>query len=233
MRRSWWCCLWLALGVGLWAQLPKTPAQQQRDLRQGVPPPKPPPVLGQKQPQGQTPATPDQTQPAAPAGTPAPPSTRQNTPSTVVYGGLNFRHASLTKVIDMLARQLKINYILDPAVKGGVILNTYGETKDIDTRSLLEAILRINGAGMVQQGNLYRIVPLANVSHLALEPEQQDEKTIPDDDKEMLNLVFLKYTTADELAKVLQPFIGEYGQVYSYAPANLLMILDSRRGMRR
>ena len=56
-------------------------------------------------------------------------------------------NASLTEVIDLLARQLKINYILDPRVKGGVILNTYGETKDIDTRSLLEAILRINGFG--------------------------------------------------------------------------------------
>ena len=62
-------------------------------------------------------------------------------------------------MIDLLARKLKINYILDPRVKGGVILNTYGETKDIDTRSLLETILRINGFGMVQQGELIASSP--------------------------------------------------------------------------
>lgn len=156
-----------------------------------------------------------------------------NTPPTV-YGGLALNNASLTEVIDLLARRLKINYILDPRVKGGVILNTYGETKDIDTRSLLETILRINGFGMVQQGELYRIVPLSDISHLPLPPETKtDPNSIPEDDRTMLNLVFLKYVTAEELAKVLEPFQGENARIYVYAPANLLFVLDSHRSMRR
>jgi general secretion pathway protein D len=168
----------------------------------------------------QTPATP--TRPAAPATAPT------------VYGGLSLNNASLTEVIDLLARQLKINYILDPRVKGGVILNTYGETKDIDTRSLLEAILRINGFGMVKQGDLYRIVPLTDISHLPLTPEMKtDPSTIPEDDRTMLNLVFLKYIEADEVAKVLDPFQGENAKMYVYSPANLLLMLDSQRSMRR
>ena len=130
-------------------------------------------------------------------------------PPPTVYGGLALNNASLTEVIDLLAQKLKINYILDPRVKGGVILNTYGETKDIDTRSLLETILRINGFGMVQQGDLYRIVPLTDISHLPIPPETKtDPNSIPEDDRTMLNLVFLKYVTADELAKVLEPFQG-------------------------
>ncbi|MEK7755077.1 MAG: hypothetical protein AAB654_24335, partial [Acidobacteriota bacterium] len=53
-------------------------------------------------------------------------------------------------MIDQLARVLKINYVLDPRVKGGVILNTYGEVKNLDPRALLDMILRINAAAMVQ-----------------------------------------------------------------------------------
>ena len=159
--------------------------------------------------------------------------TRAATPPTV-YGGLALNNASLTEVIDLLAQKLKINYILDPRVKGGVILNTYGETKDIDTRSLLETILRINGFGMVKQGDLYRIVPLTDISHLPVPPETKtDPNSIPEDDRTMLNLVFLKYVTADELAKVLEPFQGENAQIYVYAPANLLLMLDSQRSMHR
>lgn len=151
-----------------------------------------------------------------------------------MYGGLSLNNASLTEVIDLLARQLHMNYILDPRVKGGVILNTYGETKDIDTRSLLETILRINGFGMVKQGDLYRIVPLSDISHLPIPPEiKTDPDSIPNNDETMLNLVFLKYVTADELAKVLDPFLGENAKMYVYAPANLLFLLDSRRSMRR
>ena len=155
------------------------------------------------------PATP--VQPAAP-GQQAPGNPPATAPATTVvqgnptvYGGLALNNASLTEVIDLLARQLKLNYILDPRVKGGVILNTYGETKDIDTRSLLETILRINGYGMVKQGELYRIVPLGDISHLPIPPERMtDAGSIPEDDRTMLNLVFLKYVTSTELVKVLQ-----------------------------
>ncbi len=73
-----------------------------------------------------------------------------------------------------------------------------------------------------------------DISHLALPPEQEtDSSNIPEDDQTMLNLVFLKYVTSSELMKVLQPFIGENASMYEYAPANLLLILDSRRNMRR
>jgi general secretion pathway protein D len=160
------------------------------------------------------------------------PATPTGPPTT--YGGISLNNASLTEVIDMLARQLKLNYILDPRVKGGVILNTYGETKNIDPKSLLEAILRINGAGMVKEGELYRILPLADISHHALTPEKAtDSSSIPDDDQIMLDLVFLKFVTSSELMKVLSPFIGENASIYEYPPANLLLILDSRRNMRR
>ena len=206
------------------------------------PPPGAPPTL----PPGFNQRAPDPTpaqqpaQPAIPAqAPPGQPATAQTpapvpTGSPTVYGGLSLNNASLTEVIDLLARQLKLNYILDPRVKGGVILNTYGDTKDIDTRSLLETILRINGYGMVKQGELYRIVPLGDISHLPIPPEHKgDSSSIPEDDQTMLNLVFLKYVTSSELVKVLQPFIGENASMYEYAPANLLLILDSRRNMRR
>ena len=81
-------------------------------------------------------------------------------PAPVPIGNLQLQNASLVEVINQLARQLKINYILDPAVKGSVVLNTYGSTANLDARSLLDLILRINGAAMIQEGEVYRIVPL-------------------------------------------------------------------------
>ncbi len=214
----------------LWSQAPQPPPTTR------VPPgffPRPLP----QEPAAPQPATPAKPGATPPAGTAAPAATPQSTTpaqtsTPTSFGGLNLSNASLVEVIDLLARQLKLNYILDPRVRGGVILNTYGETKDIDPRSLLETILRVNGAGMVKQGDLYRIVPLADISHLPIHPEV-DQKNIPEDDRTMLNLVFLKYVTVDELAKVLEPFIGENSRMFAYVPANLLMLLDSRRNMRR
>lgn len=154
----------------------------------------------------------------------------QNAPA---IGGFSLQNANLIEVIDQLARLAKINYVLDPRVeRRGVTLNTYGETKNVNPREMLEAILRINGAAMVQMGNLYRIVPLVDLAHMPLKPEMAD-KDISEDERPMLNLIFLKYADVGELSKLATEFLGPDGKAWSYPSANLLLVLDSRRSMRR
>ena len=150
----------------------------------------------------------------------------------VPIGNLQLQNASLVEVIDQLARQLHINYLLDPAVKGGVTLNTYGNAGNIDARNLLELILRVNGAAMVQEGEIFHIVPSKDAVRLPIRP-QINARDIPEDDQLMLNLVFLKYVTVEEITKILGEFTGQSSSMFSYTPANLLFILDSRRNVRR
>src|SRR4051812_18600296 len=92
-------------------------------------------------PQGQTP--PVQTAPAQTA--PAQTAPAQPAPAGNPVGGFNLNNASLIEVIDTLARELKINYVLDATVKGGsVTVNTFGTVRDVDLRPLFETILRMN-----------------------------------------------------------------------------------------
>src|SRR6516165_7700928 len=76
-------------------------------------PPLPVYVPPMPQPPSAAPAT--QTPPAAPA--PAPNPTQPAAAPQVQAGGamvLNLQNASLYEVVDQLARQMKMNYILDP-----------------------------------------------------------------------------------------------------------------------
>ena len=205
--------------VFLWAQNPPI-------IINTGPPIAPSPAPGNPPATQQAPPAPGQPGPAAPrpAVSMAPPGT---TPS-----GLNLNNASLIEVVDILARALKINYLLDPRVKGAVTINTYGEIKPVDVRPLLETILRINGAAMVQVGDLYRIVPLTDVSRLPIDPKV-NAKDLPDDERMILDLIFLKYATVAEMSKLLEPFLGESAKMTVYEPANLLMILDNSRNMKR
>src|SRR5882724_6928307 len=99
--------------------------------------------------------TPQQPPPQQPQTQAQPPAQTQAPP--VSFGPISLQNVSLTEVIDLLARQLKINITYDPGIKGSVMLNTYGETKNLDARTLLDMLLRINGYGMVQVGEVYRI----------------------------------------------------------------------------
>lgn len=170
--------------------------------------------------------------PATPPQAPSTTAPQTAEPKPIPLGNINLENASLTAVIDQLARQLKLNLIVDPAVKGAITLNTYGDASKLDARNMLEMILRINGFGLIQDGDLYRVIPLKSITHLPMRPEI-NQKNIPEDDQTILNLVFLKYVSVDELVKVLGEFKGENSDMISYAPANLLFLLDSRRNMRR
>jgi len=167
------------------------------------------------------------TQPAsAPAAQPAQVAAKE--------GLLSMNDVSLTEFIKILAQMMKINYLLDPKVKGTVTLYTYGEVKPVDYMTLLETVLRINNAAIVKVGDLYRIVPTAAVSQLPIDPvTNADPKTLPDDERMVLNLIFLKYATATELDKVIKPFLGEGARDTVYDAGNLLILEDNGRNMKR
>jgi general secretion pathway protein D len=238
----------VTLPPGGFPVVPKPTPQSQP--AQATPAPANQPAAAKPQAPAQPPAAQPQATPAAPAAAPAPtpaaaapapapqnpPATQpaQTPPSNIsVPGALNLTGASLLEVIDVLARDLHINYILDSRVKGGsVTINTYGEIKAMDVRPLLETILRMNGYQMVQVGNIYRIVPVAEAGRLPVAPDS-NVTNLPDDERLILNLVFLKFVTSAEMAKLLEPFNGEGSRMIPYDPANLLIIEDNSRNMKR
>jgi len=238
------CPLWYAIGIAAMAaalaapparaQDPTGPPQQQADPTKASPPANPgappqqanPPAAPPTQPPGSTAAAPVQT---TPAQTPA------QAPSAVVGFDFMIPNVSLTEFIDSMAKRLHINYILDPAVaKGSVSLFTYGEGKPVDLMTLLQTVLRVNNATIVPVGDLYRIIPINKISSLPVPVQMDvDPKTLPEDERMILDLIFLKYATAKEVEALIQPFLGEGAGHSTYDAANLLILQDNARSMKR
>src|SRR5689334_3201689 len=147
--------------------------------------------------------------PAQPPAGAQPPATAAPKPAAGTLGGLNFYNVSLVEVVDILAQKLKINYILDPRVSGKVTINTYGDIKPVDVRQLLETILRMNGAVMVQVGDLYRIVPAPDAVRLPISPKVAGENLPANSEEVVLNLIFLKYASVNDMKALIEPFLGE------------------------
>ena len=59
---------------------------------------------------------------------------------------------------------LKVNYIIDPRVRGRVNFRTVTPIPRDEVLSVMEIILRLNGIGFVEEQGLYNIVPLDEVS---------------------------------------------------------------------
>ncbi|MEW6584543.1 MAG: secretin N-terminal domain-containing protein [Nitrospirota bacterium] len=82
-------------------------------------------------------------------------------PATVSFF---FDDADIFEVVQTIfADVLKVNYIIDPRVKGRVNFRTVTPIPKDEVLSVIEVIFRLNGIGFVEEAGLYRIIPLEEV----------------------------------------------------------------------
>ena len=115
----------------------------------------------------------------------------------------------------VLGTILHVNYTIDPAVRGTATLRTVNPIARSRVLSALQALLSQNGATLLQTGGLYRVTTAATVAgspNLAAEGLAGSA------------LVPLRYASAEDLAKVLQPYAGASGKVAADAGRNTLLI---------
>ena len=75
-----------------------------------------------------------------------------------------FDDADIFEVVQTIfADVLKVNYIIDPQVKGRVNFRTVTPIPKDQVLSVMEIIFRLNGIGFVEESGLYRIIPLSEV----------------------------------------------------------------------
>ncbi|MFP4087439.1 MAG: type II secretion system secretin GspD [Desulfobacteraceae bacterium] len=167
--------------------------------------------------------------PSIPAPSPAPspnqqtgqPAPRKEKDPKIV---LNFDNADLYAVISTIAELLEINYIVDPGVTGKVTINTAGGLQKKDLLPLFFQILEINGLTAIQTGNLYKIVPLKDSPRGAI--YFSDGESPPPQERTMIQIIPLKYISAQEMTKLLTPFISEGGTIVSDTASNTLLVVD-------
>jgi len=173
-------------------------------------------------------------QPAAPQTAPATPAPPAQEADQQVPIALHLENADLLQVVGIIATELRMNYVVDPRVKGTVFINTLGQLRRADLFPLLQMILRINGATAVQSGNFYRIVPLQDVQRMPIEPMLDPAAAgLSEDDQMVMNVIPLRYVAAADMTKILTPFLSEGGHLFSHDAGNVLLVTDSSRSMKR
>ncbi|MGB3096117.1 MAG: type II secretion system secretin GspD [Candidatus Deferrimicrobiaceae bacterium] len=200
-------------------QPPVSPAPGPRYPRRGVyPRPPPPPSL-------QAPSAP-------PAGAgPLPQAPERTTGAGFL---VKFNNADIYEVIHTLGRMAGINYLIDPRVRGVVNVHTQGRVKKEGALELLFSILKINGATAVREGDLYHIVPMAEVKMEPLMPEERKgKKGEPFLNRPVMRAFPLQYIAAAEMAKVIKPFVSAGGDVTEVPRANMVLVVDTEGNMEK
>jgi general secretion pathway protein D len=157
-----------------------------------------------------------------PAGQPAPPGPQE--------ASLNFEALDVREVAKViLGDYLKESYTVHPSVAGTVTFRTIRPIAMKDLLPTLEMLLRQNGAAVVREDGIYKILPVNQVRG-SLSP-QLGVSSAPIPQGFSVLVVPVKFVSAREMAKLLEPFASD-NTVRVDETRNLVIMAGSQRELR-
>lgn len=131
-------------------------------------------------------------------------------PVAIAEGGdvvLNFVNTEVREFVDtVLGKLLGVGYVIDPRVQGTVTLQTARPVPRSSVIGVIEDVLAMNGAALVQSGDVYKVIPLETaVSAPAI--LSSGAAPVRLDRGFSLHVIPLRYASATALREVVEPFI--------------------------
>jgi len=137
---------------------------------------------------------------------------------------LNFVNADIRQVVQrVLGEIMGLNYVIDPTVSGTITVETPRPVARESLLPLLESVLRSNGAVIVQEGDLYRVMKWENAARIP-SPVWLDDQRTAGIGGYGVQVVPLQHVAAKEMAKALEPFAPEGSILQADSSRNLLVI---------
>jgi general secretion pathway protein D len=140
---------------------------------------------------------------------------------------LNFDNTDIREVVKIiLGDVLEVSYTLSPAVQGTASLVTARPISRDVLLPTLETLLRMNNAALIDRGNTYEVVPIANAVRGRVVPQLGgQERALPSGYS--LQVVPLEYISAQEIQTILEPLAPEGSIVRVDTTRNLIVIAGS------
>ncbi|MGH6913905.1 MAG: secretin N-terminal domain-containing protein, partial [Geminicoccales bacterium] len=140
---------------------------------------------------------------------------------------LNVVDAEVREVVRMVLQEaLGANYVIDPAVGGRITVQTSRPLPPQDLVPVLDSVLRLNGAALLHTGDLYKVVPIDQALTSGPVPEL---RPLPRAGTPGfgVQIVPLRFVSATEMARLLEPFAPPSGTVQADPARNLLLLAGS------
>lgn len=132
---------------------------------------------------------------------------------------LNFEAADIREVAKtVLADILNESYLVDPRVQGSISLRTVRPLPRESLLSTLETILKMNGAALVKEDGIYKIIPSNSIKG-SIAPRMGGKLS-----GYSVQIIPLQFVGAREMSKILEPFTSEGSILRVDEVRNLLIV---------
>ncbi len=145
---------------------------------------------------------------------------------------LNFEAADIREVVrNILGDILNESYTIDPAVGGTVTIRTTSGIPRESLHATMEMLLRMNGATMVRERGIWKILPSAAAVRGNVTP-QLGGSSRPLPPGYSVQIVPLHYVGARQMAALLEPFVKDQTTVRLDELRNILILSGTELELR-
>ena len=138
---------------------------------------------------------------------------------------LNLQDTDIRDFVQVILNDvLNENYVIDEKVAGTVTINIIKPINKETALALLEDILAMHGAAIINKNGLYQIVPKNQVAG-NLSPALTKQITAGFS----VNIIPLKFIAAGEMQKILEPFIAENASIRIDKKRNLVIVSGTQQ----
>jgi len=141
---------------------------------------------------------------------------------------LNFEQANLREFLSVVFDTiLHENYLVDAQVQGIVTLHTSRPVRLDVVLSIVETVLQSNGAALVRDEGIYKIIPLALAASQSQSPSV-GRYASSNSRGFGIQVVPLQYASAAEVQKILGAFVPDGGDIQADELRNVLILSGPR-----
>jgi general secretion pathway protein D len=134
---------------------------------------------------------------------------------------LNFQDTDLREFVKViLGDVLGSSYVIDPKVAGKVTIDTARPINKEELLPLLEDILGMNAAALVQTDDIYRILPKNQAVRGNLAPDIVEKELAGG---YAVRIIPLRFIAAPEMQKILEPFVSDTNDIRIDKRRNLVI----------
>ena len=144
----------------------------------------------------------------------------------------NLSNANIRTVIAEVSRSTGKNFLIDPRVQGTVSIVSADALSNKELYPVFLSMLQVAGYAAVPSGNVIKIIPIMDSRG-----ESSDQLTPlnvpPRGDDLMVQVIPVRYGSAEQLVPVLRSLMPQWSTVSAYAPSNMLILTGRASNMRQ
>jgi len=139
---------------------------------------------------------------------------------------IDFNNVDIHLFIKYISELTGKNFVVDKAVQGNVTIISPTKISEDEAYQLFESVLEVNGFATVQSGSITKILPASRVLTQNTSTIRHGEPSHPED-KIVTQLIPLRYTTPEEMKKVLAPLVSKTSVVIAHTQSGMLIVTET------